>query len=79
VSQADLRPVLATLSCPVLWIDGDDDWVRTTDAANWNSYHHIEHVTIAEAGHFPFIEQPDMVAHAIAHWAARVCSPARPA
>jgi 2-succinyl-6-hydroxy-2,4-cyclohexadiene-1-carboxylate synthase len=63
--QEDLRPKLASVKCPVLWITGARDEKFTTLASACTRLPRGTHQTIPDAGHRPHLDQPDAVAEEI--------------
>ena len=65
--QADLRPLLPSVRCPVLWITGARDEKFTALAAESCSLlPHARHAIIPDAGHRVHLDQPSAVATEIA-------------
>lgn len=57
----DLRPELRTIEVPTLVVDGDDDMIAgpVCAAAIAAELQDVRRVTIADSGHFLYIEQPE--------------------
>ncbi len=61
--QADLRPRLPSVQCPVLWITGERDKKFTALAADaCTLLPHASHVIMPESGHRVHLDQPAAVA-----------------
>ena len=64
---SDLEPVLASLDLPVLWLDGERDWLRRDDAA-MVELRNCRYRLFAGSGHFPFVEEPEGFLGEISQW-----------
>jgi pimeloyl-ACP methyl ester carboxylesterase len=65
-STIDSRPFLKSISCPVLMLRGEFDWIVPKDrvdntAAKLAETTHLEYETLHGVGHFPPLEAPELV------------------
>ena len=57
----DWRPMLPKMTAPVLIVHGDKDPIPTASAEEWAGYlPNARLLAIHRAGHFPWLEQPDV-------------------
>ena len=68
-----IEPLLASVRCPVLAIQGVEDEYATLDQIEAIARHapQTELLKIPDCGHFPFLKQPDVVIEAIAAFVAK--------
>jgi len=67
----ELAPRLAALACPSLFISGSPGGICER-SQQLLAAHAIPHVRIAPSGHWPFLDQPDAFATAVANFVASV-------
>jgi pimeloyl-ACP methyl ester carboxylesterase len=72
-SEADSRELMPRITCPVLMLRGEQDWIvpqfRVDEAASRiTNSRRLESRTLAGVGHFPPLEAPKLVASEIAQF-----------
>lgn len=74
--QTDLRPVLAEIRCPVLWLTGEQDRLTPVAAARRSAaaMAHSRVECLPGAGHAPFISHEADVADHVSRWLLEECS-----
>ena len=71
---AQARAFWQRVSCPVLYVEGSDSWLRLTasDVAERLALLHAKRVTISGAAHHPHLEQPEELARVLLEFFAGV-------
>jgi pimeloyl-ACP methyl ester carboxylesterase len=74
MSAAQARAFWQRVSCPVLYVEGSESWLRlpASDVAERLTTLHAGRVTIAGAGHHPHLEQPEELARVLLDFFAGV-------
>lgn len=67
-AQENLRPRLAEIRCPILWLSGKRDQKFTTLASEAAGTTNSRHVVVRDAGHRVPMDQPKIVARTIAEF-----------
>jgi proline iminopeptidase len=67
----DLAPAVAQITVPVLWIDGEHDWIRAdASAAFAQTLENVRHESLSRSGHFPFVEENERFVAVASEWIA---------
>jgi pimeloyl-[acyl-carrier protein] methyl ester esterase len=70
LEETDLRGALGAIECPTLWLTGEGDVLTPPAAANWaaGEQPRARSMTVADAGHAPFITDPTTLSEQIRIW-----------
>lgn len=76
LQQTDLRPALAGVPCPVLWLSGEQDQLTPAAAARRSAaaMTHSRVECLPGAGHAPFISHEGEVADQVSRWFLEECA-----
>ncbi len=77
---AQARAFWRRVTCPVLYIEGADSWLRLPagDVDERVATLHAQRATLAGAGHHPHLEQPEELARVLLEFFGRVAGKERP-